>query len=198
MHINHRAMTGPKIYLLIALIFSLEVCAERTLDYLAEGFVVTKADTIKGEVKVDLNRNVVSVKDGSKDYNLVASQIRRVVVNGPDGSKGYLSGVFGADSNYMLFEILSDGGIVLLYRQGVKFSQFDEEAFPPFFVARENSIYSISSKKEILAQMESRASDVKVFLKENKTDFEDKESLTALFHFYNGVTDPSQMFALKD
>ena len=129
---------------------------------------------------------------------MVASQIKKVVLKESDGDRGYFSGVFGADGKHLLFTILSEGRITLLYRENVKFSEFDEEVFPPYFVAKENSIFSVGTKKEFLAQLADRSAEMKDFVKVNKTDFSSKESIAQLFHFYNGVEDASQMFTFED
>lgn len=163
-----------------------------------DGLVVTKLDTIRGKVEVDLVRNIVTVREGTKYHSIVASQVRKVIINEPGNPRGYFSGSFGADGHYILFEILSMGNAILLFREGVKFSQFDEESFPPYFVSKENSIYSVNSKKEFLSHLEDKAEAVKDFVKANKISFTKKADLVSLFHFYNGISSTSEMFALKD
>ena len=195
---NQSAMFRYRLFLLMCSFISLELCAINLGSEAYDGLVVTKVDTIHGKVEVDLVRNIVKVRSGSKYYNMVASQVKKVIVYEPGFPRSYFSGSFGPDNQYILFEILSTGKVNLLFREGVKFSQFDEEAFPPFFISRDNSIYSVSTKKEFLSHLDQRAEEVKAYLKQNKTSFGSKADLVALFDFYNGISKASEMFAFEN
>ncbi len=159
------------------------------------GFVQTKSDVLEGFIRIDFDKDLVVVKNGSRYQHLVASQIKKVILETELGPIGYCSAVFGMNG-YKLFQILSEGQVTLLYREDLGFSEFEDKGFPPFFILSEGSVYSVSSKKEFLSHFTERAAEVRDFIKREHISFKSKDDLIVLFDFYNGVQNRSEMLAL--
>jgi hypothetical protein len=152
-----------------------------------EGIVITNTDSISGQIKVDLEQNRITVREGNSYSYLYARDIKKVTIKKEEKDQVYITAPFGFNSEWFLFEALSDGKLPLLYREGIKLSKYDEEEFPPIFMKIDESVYSLDSKKQVLEAMNDRSGDVKNYLKSNKTNFSDKEDLTKLFDFYNSL-----------
>ncbi len=145
--------------------------------------VYTVTDSITGSVQVMMQSNQIMVKTESEYMNMHARNFTKVVLGG--GKKIYHSAPFGFNSSWFIFETLSDGKVPLLYREGIKMSDFDENTFPPFYMLIDGSVYSLESKKQVLEVFDDQKDIIKDYMKDNKVDFEDRESLTNLFSFYN-------------
>ncbi|MEM9328373.1 MAG: hypothetical protein AAGA85_22080 [Bacteroidota bacterium] len=162
------------------------------------GLVVTKVDSIYGMIKLDLKENRVTIKGPDNRYHsLVASQVNRVIIGKGFKQEQYASAVFGADSEIYFFRVLSEGKVSLYYREGVKFSRFDNTPFPPYYAFIGNALYSLGNKKECLAIFGLEEKNMRDFMKAKGLDYGDQRDLTMLFNHYNGV-EGSQIFAFKD
>ena len=144
--------------------------------------VFTKRDTVWGEVSINLQSNLITIKKGRNRTSLPASQVRKVELS---NGLSYYSGTFGEDPKYIFFEVLSDGTIPLLFREGVKFSRYDTEPFPPFFILRNNSIFSVGDKKALFEFFEEYAKEMKAFVKNERLSLKTKDDLIRVFEEYN-------------
>lgn len=152
---------------------------------MGSGTIETHTHTLSGEIRIDVDRNQVLIKEGLS-YNLVhASNIKRVNLISKD--KTYTCASFGENEDWMIFEILSEGKIPLLYREGIKMSRYDETEFPPFYMLVGSSIYPLDSKRQLLVVFDQYESRIKSFLKDHKTSFADRKQLTSLFDFCNNI-----------
>jgi hypothetical protein len=152
-----------------------------------EGTIVTYTDSLSGSIQIDLNENAVVLRVGNSYRRYYARDIKKVVLEGDGGQSIYASYPFGLNAEHFLFEQLSAGALSLLYREGLKFSKYDETNFPPFYIAIDGSVYSLGGKKQVLEAMEDEKDLIKEYLRENKVDFEDRNSLVGLFDYYNSL-----------
>ena len=97
------------------------------------------------------------------------------------------------------FEILSSGKLTLAKHDRAKIIKPNYN--PGFGVGEKNTVVNIASdyyvlsgekaekinpgKKALLTLMKDREKDIEAFIKSEKTDFKDEESLAALFKYYN-------------
>ena len=180
------------------IILILLLSADALGSVVGEGLVVTKTDSIYGEVKIDLANNRVNIKGyDNRHHSLLASQIERIIIGRGPQQKTYASAVFGADSDVHLFEILSEGKLSLFYRDGVKFSRFDQDTFPPYFVRVGNSLYSIGGKKEFFEVFGDEGKAMRDYVKEKGLQYGDFDDMVTIFNHFNGV-EGSEIFAFND
>lgn len=154
-----------------------------------DGVVLTNTDTIRGTLQINLQNDQLTIKGENGYQFLHADQINRVEVNTSSESKIFISCSFGEDTKIRFFEVLSDGKLQLVYREGIKMDCYDDKEFPPFFMKIGLSLYSISDKRQLLDAMDDRKEEVKLFIKENGLDVSSRESLIALFDSYNSMSD---------
>lgn len=151
------------------------------------GYLITHSDSLKGAVSIDLESNTVLLKTQSGIYNHSAKQVDKVVFFDNNGMfKTYVSGYWGADHQSILFEELVGGTNPLLFREGVKFDQFDDEDFPPYFTRKGESIYSLGNKRDILNLFQNE-NEIAAFVKKNKLNVKIREDLILLFSLGNGT-----------
>ena len=149
-----------------------------------EGIVITHNDSLTGSVRVDLERNEITLQKGREYKHLYARDIKKVILKTMD--KAYVSAPFGLNEEYFLFELLSEGKVMLLFREAMKLSRYDETTYPPFFVKIGPSVYSFGGdKRQLYEIVGEKKSDVKSFIKDNNIDLEVREDLIKLFNYYN-------------
>ena len=102
-----------------------------------------------------------------------------------------VSGHWGSDQQAYLFEAIVTGTAPLLYREGLKFEQHDDEDFPPFFTKVQNSVFSLGNKRTILSFLEGMGS-YGDYIKEHKLKIKEKQDLILLFCHVNGI-DPVEV-----
>ncbi|MDW3195567.1 MAG: hypothetical protein R8G66_24540 [Cytophagales bacterium] len=169
-------MKFPSLFILSFFFLSHAISASSEQD-----MVVTLADTLYGEVHVDFITNKIRIRNDKNYQFITASQVRWIKKT----DRHYCVAAFGVESRYFIFEVLSKGGKSLLYREGVKFNPYDDEAFPPFFVLEDRSAYSLATKKDVLSTFGQRQKKVKEFVKANGLSFESREDLSRIFDYYN-------------
>ena len=151
------------------------------------GYLITHTDSISGIISIDLESNTVVLRKDAVIHNYSAKQIGKVVYFDNNGVfKTYVSGYWGADHQSILFEQLVGGTSPLLFREGVKFDQFDEDDFPPYFTRKASSIYSLGNKRDIL-NLFSNVDEIAAFVRKNKLKVKIKEDLILLFSHVNGT-----------
>ncbi len=150
------------------------------------GYVYTNTDSIYGRLTVDMKSNTIWVKREKSLINLTAKQVKKAVYFNENGEiKMLAGGHWGTYTKSFLFEILVDGDLPLLYREGLKFDPYDETSYPPYFVQRKGAIFSLGNKKEILKILGDHKSTIS-FVKNNKLKLKDKNDFIKLFSFANG------------
>lgn len=169
-------MKFPVIITLVFILFSKSAFANSEKD-----MIVTLADTLYGEVQVEIATNQISLRNGKNYQYLTASQVRWIRKNG----RNYCVAAFGIESRFLIFEVLSKGSKSLLYREGVKFNPYDDEVFPPYFVLEDRSAFSVGTKREVLSVFGNHERKIKDFVKSRGLSFENKEDLSKIFNYYN-------------
>ncbi|MBU2913970.1 MULTISPECIES: hypothetical protein [Reichenbachiella] len=181
-------MKRKSILFLVSVLASISISAQvGTSD--STDFVVTSGETIRGVVKVNLERNDLMIRSGRHIYNWTADKVDQVSVLDPSTGERheYLTGGFGMNEGSFFFEVLSVGQIVLLYREGLKFSQYDETTYPPFYILQDGVLHSLAqNKKEFMSLFDGDyASEMSDYFKSNDVDISDRMKLKQMFTHYN-------------
>lgn len=152
-------------------------------------YIVSHGKIIFGDTDINLEYEDAIIRSGNDIVHYPSSQIDKVAVI--DEKTGdvelYHSGSFGLNNQQYLFQILVEGQTTLLFREGLKFSAYEETIYPPFFILVDDQVYSISSdKKEMIKQLDSRfQKEISSYIKDNKLDTSIKEDMMKLFNYYN-------------
>lgn len=148
---------------------------------IGQDMVVTLTDTLYGEVQLDIAANKIGIRNKKNYQFLTASQVKWIRKAG----NNYCVAAFGGQSTYFIFEVLSKGSRALLYREGVKFNLYDEEAYPPYFVLNSRSAYSVGTRKDVLSVFGSKEKEIKAYIKAHGLTITRKEDLSQIFDYYN-------------
>ncbi len=146
-----------------------------------QDMVITLTDTLYGDVQIDFTANMILVGKARRYQCLTVSQVVWI----RKGDHEYCVAAFGLESSYFIFEVLSKGKKPLLYREGVKFNPYGEEAFPPFFVLANRSAFSVGTKKEVLSVFGANQKQIRAFAKTNGLSFSSRQGLSRMFNYYN-------------
>ncbi|PIB36101.1 hypothetical protein BFP72_12195 [Reichenbachiella sp. 5M10] len=171
-----------------ALLLSIGICAQGD-PHNESGFIVTPDEVIYGDVTINVDGNDLMIRTGRHIYNWTADKVTKVAVINPETgmTEKYVSGTFGMNEQNFFFEVLSDGKIVLLYREGLKFSKYDELEYAPYYVLMDGVIHSLAqSKKEFMGLFaEHHENEMSDFIKEKGIDLKNRSDLTKAFDYYN-------------
>lgn len=174
------------ILLSLLLVFSLQA-QNHDISRASSGYLIIHSDSITGIISIDLESNTVVLRTAAVIHNYSAKQVDKVVYFDNNGLfKTYVSGYWGADHQSIFFEELVGGANPLLFREGVKFDQFDEDDFPPYFTRKAESIYSLGNKRDIL-NLFSNVNEISAFVRKNKLKIKIREDLILLFSHVNGT-----------
>lgn len=155
-------------------------------------YIVSHGKVIFGDTDINLAYEDAIIRSGNDIVHYPSSQIEKVAVI--DDKTGhvelYHSGSFGLNNKQYLFQILAEGQTTLLYREGLKFSAYEDTQYPPFFILVNDQVYSLSSdRKEMLKQLDnSFQKEINSYIKENRLALSNQEDMIKLFNFYNLMT----------
>jgi len=151
------------------------------------GYLLTHSDSLYGAITVDIESNTLLLKSKKGIQNYSAKQVKKAVFFNKAGDfKIIVSGRWGSKQEATFFEAIVGGDTPLLYREGVKFDQYDTDIFSPFFTLRGESVFSLGNKKAILGLFKNR-NEVSEFVKKNKLKIKIREDLVLLFCHVNGI-----------
>ena len=161
------------------------------------GYLLTHTDSIYGSITLDLSSNMLLIKSSEGLTNFAAKEIIKVVFIDQTGDlRTFVTGFWASHPNAYFFEAIVTGETPLLYREGLKFDNYDEEDFPPYFTKIESSIYSLGSKKEIMNLLDA-SGNYDDFIKANKLKIRQTKDLILLFRHVNGVN-PLHLSAIAE
>lgn len=155
-------------------------------------YIISHGKVIFGDTDINLEYEDAIIRSGNDIIHYPPNQIDKVAVI--DETTGdvelYHSGSFGLNNKQYLFKILVEGQTTLLYREGLKFSAYEDTGYPPFFILVNNQVYSLSDdKKELLKQLDSNfQKEIASYIKENKLDLSLQNDMIQMFNHYNLMT----------
>lgn len=177
------------------LLHSLALAQVHDLSKSYPGYLLTLTDSIHGNLTIDMASNTLMLKSREGLTNYAAREIQKAVYFDQKGEvRTIMSGYWGSDQQAYLFEAVVAGSTPLLYREGLKFAQHDDEDFPPFFTKVQNSVFSLGSKRTIMNFLEEVGS-YGDFVKKHKLKIKEKQDLILLFCHVNGI-DPIEISAI--
>lgn len=173
-----------------------------------EGFMVTTdKDTIKGDLKYDLDANILTVinKGRTKSFSshkVFYFEIFDKILN---NYRQFYSIPYTVNVGYKIpvfFELVYEGKLSLLTREHIVSQTVNNTSaywgggttsrlvikYSYYFMDSEGQItFFNGKKKELLTFMAKKQSDIKKFIKENKLDTDEMADLVRITAFYNSI-----------
>jgi hypothetical protein len=168
--------------------------------------VLVTGDTLKGNVKYDLQQDLVQYErpQGTPEVftprKVLFFEIYDKTVN---RYRIFFSLPYNATIAYkttIFFELLEEGKLTLLAREGVEYRTFSSPyyfgsytrqvlVYKYFFLEEDGSIVEfLGTKNDLLALMGNRSDDVEKHIRENRLKFDDKYDLVKIVAYYNSLT----------
>ncbi|MDN5202858.1 hypothetical protein QQ008_15820 [Fulvivirgaceae bacterium BMA10] len=176
-----------------------------------EGKLVTvDSDTISGELKYDLDNDLVqiSVNKVIKTYSSRKIFYFEIFDEFYENYRYFYSLPYRTTANYetpILFEVLYEGPLTLLcreyitqetvpqysyYRRGNTYRSSYKLDFNYYFVSKGGSINQyFLKKKELLDVMQRKSGEVKQFMKNNNLKYDKRGDLVRITAYYNSLID---------
>lgn len=150
--------------------------------------MITKNDTINGIVKVDFHQNLIIIRKGNSYMTMYARSVKEVIAVGEQTEVKYFSIQYGPAKKYYLFEVISEGGLTLVYRPGIPLSTVDNSFYPAYHAIRNREIIqSLDTEKEVIKIMKDKKNEIRNYLSTKLFYVDDKVMLKEIFDFYNAL-----------
>lgn len=173
-----------------------------------DGFMVTaEKDTLKGEIKYDLEANILTIiyKKKTKTFSshkVFYFELFDQVLN---NYRQFYSIPYNVNFDYKIpvfFEVVYEGRLSLLRREQIITQNINTTSaywgggttsqlvirYTYYFLDEKGNItYYNGRKKELLRYMADKQSDVKQFIKQNKLDTDEMADLVRITAFYNSI-----------
>jgi len=171
-----------------------------------EGKIVLESgDTLKGQVKYDLQQDLVQFNIPNKTAE--AYSARKVLSfeifdNTVRKYRLFFSLPYATNTDYkapVFFELLEEGKITLLGREALEYRTYSNPYFVgsytrlvlvnKYFFLKENGNIEefVGKKSDLLAAMGKKADDVEKFMKTNRLRFDEKYDLVRIVDYYNSL-----------
>jgi len=171
-----------------------------------KGFIITaKNDTVRGEIKYDMEANSLQVKGKQKVYsfsshNVLLCEIYDLSI---ENTRRFYSMPYEIRRDYktrVLFELLYEGPLSLLTREEIVQETVPTASvyggsvvrsrlkFYYFFLDNKGKIqYYTGKKADLLSIMGRKSGQVKSFIKQNKLKTDEVRDLIRIVAFYNSI-----------
>lgn len=167
--------------------------------------VLDNGDTLKGNLKYDLQTDIVQVQIGEKLESYTARKILyfEIFDNTVKRYRVFYSLPYATAGQYkapVFFELIAEGDLTLMCRESVEYRTTSSPYFYygsisrlvlvyKYYVLRENgSIEEFKGKKnDWLDLMRKKRDEVEQFMKANRLDMDDKYELQRTVEYYNSL-----------
>lgn len=177
-------------------------------DVFHKGFLVTtEKDTIKGDLKYDLDANILTVVHRGKtksfsSHKVFYFEIFDSILN---NYRQFYSIPYTVNYDYKIpvfFELVYEGKLSLMAREHIVSQTVNSSSaywgggnttrlviqYTFYFMNNKGEIsYFSGRKKDLLTLMRKKQSDIKDFIKENKLDTDEMADLVRITAFYNSI-----------
>lgn len=195
------------IFLFVGITFTLSA-QQFSSEVFHDGFMVTtEKDTIKGDLKYDLDANILTVIHQGKtksfsSHKVFYFEIFDKILN---NYRQFYSIPYTVNVGYKIpvfFELVYEGKLSLMTRERIVSQTVNSSSaywgggtgtqlvirYSYFFMDSNGTItYYTGRKKELLSFMAKKQSDIKKFIKDNKLDTDEMADLVRIIAFYNSI-----------
>jgi len=174
-----------------------------SFEYWHNGYVILEGgDTLKGQVKYNLQTDLVQVQANGRLETFTARKIVFIEIFDAliKEYRRFYSLPYAVQGGYkapVFFELLSEGKMTLLAREALEYKTYSSFYYYgsytrlvlvfKYFMLDENGEIKefIGKKNDWLYAMGNRGEEVQKFAKGNRLDFDDKRDLTKIVEYYN-------------
>lgn len=175
-------------------------------EYWHEGKIVLEGgDTLKGNIKYDLQNDLIQFSVGNKLESYTARKLSYFEIFDQTVKKyrqfyAIPYAVSGAYKAPVLFELLTEGKMTLLCRESVEYRSYSNSFYSygmstrlvlvyHYFLLNENgSIDTFDGKRaDLLKLMGDKSNQVEKFIRSNKLDLSDRNEFVQIVHYYNSL-----------
>ncbi len=149
------------------------------------GEIVIKNDTIKGNVDLNLNNELVLFKVENRISMYHARQIDAIKIFRPTG--GYnLYKSYELDEENRFFFVVSTGKLEVLFRRGILKNKIQNKYYPDYFVRDQNNVVMpIDNSKKFLSVFGKDSKWMELYIKNNYLDLSRVKDIETAFGYYN-------------
>ena len=198
-----------RLFFLVGLVCSLSVTAQRfSQEVFHEGFLVTtNRDTLTGQLKYDLDANILTVFDRGKTKSFSSQKVFYFEIFDQilDNYRQFYTNPNNVNVDYKIpifFELVYEDKISLMARERIV-SQAVNNASPYwgggtgqqlvikysyYFMSDKGKItYYNGKKKDLLNFMSKKQTEIKKYIKNNRLDTDKMSDLVRITAFYNSI-----------
>jgi hypothetical protein len=172
-----------------------------------KGYLILEGgDTLKGQIKYNLQADLVQFQDQNKIDTYTARKIVFLEIFDAvtRDYRRFFSLPYALQSGYkspVFFELLCEGKMTLLSREALEYRTFSSFYYYgsytrlvlvyKYFLLDENGEIKefIGKKNDWLYAMGNKGDEVQKYAKSNKLDFDEKQDLTKIVEYYNSLFD---------
>ena len=202
-------MSGKSILILVFTMVSLSgLCQKFPSQYWHSGHaVLTSGDTLNGEVKYDLENDIIRVNTGSKIHTLSARKIFffEIFDVTVDTYRQFYVLPFNITEDYkssLIFEVVFEGQMTLLARESIvnKTSQnrsyywsggnytrqvLDYDFY--FLDKKGNITFYTKKKRDLISILSNRRNEIDKYIRKNSLRVDKKRDLARIVSYYNAI-----------
>ena len=194
------------VYTFLLLVISTGYSQKFPSDLWHEGKIVLESgDTIKGNIKYDLQQDIIQFEKSGRLEPFTARKIVSFEIFDLTSKRyrQFYSLPYATSSSYkapIFFELLAEGKMTLLCREAIvlksysnSFNYYGSSSRPvlvyKFFLLRENgNIESFFGKRtDLINLMGNKGSQVEKYIKSNKLDLDDRYEFAQIIAYYNSL-----------
>jgi hypothetical protein len=151
-----------------------------------EGVVVTNTDSIKGTITVNLEQNLVIIRQDNSYESMYANRVKEVIAIEDEIPVKYVSSVYGSDQKDLLFRVLSEGKLTLVYRPKILKNPIEKTYYADFHVYENGKIIrTLETEKDVLKLMSDHKQSIREYLSVNIFFVDNDVMLKEIFDYYN-------------
>ena len=195
--------------MMVCMIVSLSgLCQKFPFQYWHSGHaVLTTGDTLNGEVKYDLVKDIIRVNTGSKIHTISARKIFffEILDVTVDTYRQFYSLPFNLTTDYksfLIFEVVFEGQMTLLARETIenKTSQYNSQywsggtysrqvlTYDFYFLDNKGNITFFTKKKrDLISILYKKRSEIDKYIRKNSLKMDRKRDLARIISYYNAI-----------
>ncbi len=195
--------------MMVCMIVSLSgLCQKFPSQYWHSGHaVLTTGDTLNGEVKYDLVKDIIRVNTGSKIHTISARKIFffEILDVTVDTYRQFYSLPFNLTTDYksfLIFEVVFEGQMTLLARETIenKTSQYNSQywsggtysrqvlTYDFYFLDNKGNITFFTKKKrDLISILYKKRSEIDKYIRKNSLKMDRKRDLARIISYYNAI-----------
>ncbi|MEQ8473453.1 MAG: hypothetical protein RIC35_19810 [Marinoscillum sp.] len=144
------------------------------------GSIITHREELTGTIDINLALNQVLWSQDNSMRIVSASQIKMVLV---EDTPKYTGNTINEE--HYLFEILANGYVTILFREGIIKDEFTQKKFSGYFTVVKDKLVELERKKDFFELMGSDDKWMSLHIKNNDLNLERKEDIVKIFQYYN-------------